>query len=63
VGGPWRRAARKPWLDPEIEDATALQQLLWPFSCGGDDGVSGETIVNKAGNEGPECVEAVTLEA
>ena len=64
VSSPWGpRAAYKAWLDPEIEDATALQQLLCPNPAAEMTAYPVNPIVNKAGNEGPECIEAVTSEA
>ncbi len=54
--------AGRVWLDPEIEDAAALQKLLCPFPATEMTAYPVNPIVNKAGNEGPECI-AVTLGA
>jgi len=55
------RAAHHVWLDPEIEDAAALQQLLRPYPAAEMTAYPVNPIVNKEGNEGPECIAAVRL--
>ena len=52
------RDARRPWLDPEI-DAAVLQELLRPYPAGEMTAYAVNPIVNKAGNEGPECITPV----
>ena len=54
-------AAYEAWLDPEIEDVSALQKLLCPYSAAEMTAYPVNPIVNMAGNEGPECIAAVTL--
>ena len=53
------REARRVWLDPEIEDAAALQDLLRPYPAEEMTAYRVNPIVNKAGNEGAECVAPV----
>ena len=55
-------SAYKAWLDPEIEDAAALQKHLCPYPAAEMTAYPVNPIVNKAGNEGPECVAAVNVE-
>jgi putative SOS response-associated peptidase YedK len=56
------QSAHKVWLDAEIEDAAALQELLRPFPAEEMTAYPVNPIVNKAGNEGAQCIAAVTLE-
>ncbi len=44
---------------PEIEDAAALTELLRPYPADEMIAYRVNPIVNKAGNEGAECVEPV----
>jgi putative SOS response-associated peptidase YedK len=55
-------AGYKAWLDPEIEDVAALQGLLCPYPAKEMTAYPVNPIVNKAGNEGPECIAAVKVE-
>jgi putative SOS response-associated peptidase YedK len=50
------RDARCLWLDPEIDDAAALSKLLRPYPAAEMTAYAVNAIVNKAGNEGPECI-------
>lgn len=45
------------WMDPGVVDAAALQNLLVPLKDGTLEITRVSTYVNKAGNEGPRCVE------
>ncbi len=56
------RAAYNAWLDPEIEDVGALQELLSLYPAAEMTAYAVNPIVNKAGNEGPECIAAVNVE-
>jgi putative SOS response-associated peptidase YedK len=53
------REARQVWLDPEIEDAAALQELLRPCPPEEITAYRVNPVVNKAGNEGADCVAPV----
>lgn len=53
------REARQVWLDPEIQDAAALQELLHPYPANEMTAYRVNPVVNKAGNEGAECVAPV----
>jgi putative SOS response-associated peptidase YedK len=55
-------AGYEAWLDPEIEDVAALQELLCPYPAKETTAYPVNPIVNKAGNEGPECIAAVKVE-
>jgi len=50
------REARDAWLDPEIDDPAALQELLRPYPAAEMSAYQVNPIVNKAGNDVPECV-------
>lgn len=50
------RDACRSWLDPDIEDAGALQQLLRPYPAAEMSACQVNPIVNKAGNDVPECI-------
>ena len=53
----------EPWLDPEFEDFKYLESLLGPYE--GDDLVTVpvSSFVNNAANDGPECVEEVSVDS
>ncbi len=53
------REARRVWLDPDIEDASALQELLRPYPAAEMTALRVNPIVNKAGNDVPECIAPV----
>src|SRR5262245_23843188 len=53
------RDERRVWLDADVEDGEALQELLHPFSAKEMTTYAVNPIVNKAGNEGAECVAPV----
>lgn len=50
------RDARKAWLDPEIDDPAALQQLLRPYPAAEMTAYEVNSIVNKSANEVPDCI-------
>jgi len=50
------RPARQAWLDPEIEDPAALQEVLRPYAGPDMTAYRVNPIVNKSDNEGAECV-------
>jgi putative SOS response-associated peptidase YedK len=50
------RDARRAWLDPDIDDPAALQQLLRPYPAAEMTAFQVNPIVNKSANEGPECI-------
>jgi len=50
------------WLDPEIQDAAELQDLLVPFPAEKMRTYPVSTLVNKVDNNSPECFAPVTLE-
>jgi putative SOS response-associated peptidase YedK len=50
------RDTRQVWLDPHIDDPAALQQLLRPFPAAEMTAYQVNPIVNKSGNEGPDCI-------
>jgi putative SOS response-associated peptidase YedK len=54
------KAARKVWLDPEIEDPAALTDVLRPYAAQEMVVYAVNPAVNKAGNEGPQCIERST---
>ena len=47
------------WLDGEVEDGDALQELLHPCADKEMSAHAVSPVVNKAGNEGAECVAPV----
>lgn len=47
------------WLDREFADRESLEQMVVPFSSDEMKAVAVSTIVNKATNETPECVQPV----
>ena len=51
-----RRDVRRVWLDPDIEDVAVLQELLRPFPADEMTAYRVSPIVNKAGNEGAQCI-------
>jgi len=53
------RDERRVWLDAEVEDGEALQELLRPLSDKEMTTYAVNPVVNKAGNEGAECVAPV----
>jgi putative SOS response-associated peptidase YedK len=53
------KQARTLWLDPEVEDVAALQELLRPYPAEEMVVYRVSPVVNKAGNEGPECIAPV----
>jgi putative SOS response-associated peptidase YedK len=53
------REARRAWLDPEVPP-TALQELLVPSPADEMACFAVNPVVNKAGNEGPECITPCT---
>lgn len=56
------RTAFASWLDRSIDDPDFLGGLLAPYPAGAMTGVPVSRYVNRAGNEGPRCVEPVELE-
>jgi putative SOS response-associated peptidase YedK len=50
------------WLDPEVEDAGKLQELLVPFPAEEMKTYPVSTLVNKPQNNGPECLAPVKIE-
>src|SRR5262245_60483195 len=50
---------RRAWLDADVEDGEALQELLRPFADKEMTTYAVNPVVNKAGNEGAECVAPV----
>jgi len=50
------RDARTAWLDPEIDDPAALQQLLRPYPAEEMTAYQVNPIVNKSANEGADCI-------
>ena len=50
------RPARRVWLDPEIDDPSALQELLCPYPAAEMMSCAVSSFVNKAANEGAECI-------
>ena len=49
------------WLDPDMRDVDTLLGLLRPFAAQEMEMFPVNPIVNKVGNDGPECVEPVDL--
>ena len=50
------RTGCQAWLDPAIEDPAALQALLTPYDAAEMTAYPVNPYVNKAGNEGAQCV-------
>jgi putative SOS response-associated peptidase YedK len=50
------------WLDPEVEDAGKLQELLVPFPAEEMKTYAVSGLVNKPQNNGPECLAPVEIE-
>jgi putative SOS response-associated peptidase YedK len=51
------------WLDPEVEDAAELQELLVPFPAEGMKAYPASTFVNKPQNNSPECLAPIKVES
>jgi putative SOS response-associated peptidase YedK len=50
------------WLDPENKDPESLRYLYEPYPSDEMTDLMVNPIVNEAGNEGPECIEAFKAE-
>ncbi|MCS7045044.1 MAG: SOS response-associated peptidase [Gemmataceae bacterium] len=50
------RAARSVWLDPDLDDPAVLSELLRPYPAAEMVAYAVDPFVNKAGNEGPQCI-------
>ena len=50
------------WLDTEFEDTDRLQTLLQPFDAKAMESYPVSTFVNKASNEGTECVQRAVVQ-
>ena len=50
------------WLDPENKDPASLHYLCEPYPSDEKTDTMVNPVVNKAGNEGPECIEAFKAE-
>lgn len=55
------REARNVWLDPDVEDPAVLQALLRPCAADAMTAYRVNPVVNKAGNEGPECISPIAI--
>ncbi len=57
------RAAQALWLDPTVDDAELLRPLMQAYPAEGMRATPVGSYVNRAGNEGPRCLEPVDVEA
>jgi putative SOS response-associated peptidase YedK len=54
------RDARRLWLDPQIDDPGKLEGICRPYPASEMVAARVNPVVNKAANDGPECIAGVT---